>query len=183
MFEMITLRRVADDIETAPKQGLSVFHQQAQIPMLTRLPKELRSGTESKRSSSHNEDMPLSRRSYQALRTSLEYGRNELQDDPKREFKEFHDFHQYKPKQDAAQESKKSSMEQGDKSSESRARENIVIGEAVLMDQIEESNLNNFKVSTLLHGSQYGQKDFICKDTAKEFFKRETKRNDAKKIK
>ena len=52
------------------------------------------------------------------------------------------------------------------------------------MEKIQESNVNNFKLSKMLHGSQYGHKDFIHKDeVSNEFFKRETKKNDAKMIK
>jgi hypothetical protein len=56
--------------------------------------------------------------------------------------------------------------------------------DVVFMDKIQESNVNNFKLSKMLHGSQYGHKDFIYKDDfSNEFFKRETKKNDAKMIK
>ena len=58
-----------------------------------------------------------------------------------------------------------------------------MIDETAVADRIEARSSNNFKLSTLLHGSHYGHKDFTCKDTTKEYFKRETKRNDAKKIK
>ena len=83
MFEPIRLKKVAD-METAPKQGMSIFHQRGEALASRQPPKELGSRKESKLSSSCHDDVSLPRRSYQALKSSLEYRRNELHDNSKR---------------------------------------------------------------------------------------------------
>jgi hypothetical protein len=79
-------------------------------------PKELGSRKESKLSSSCHDDVSLPRRSYQALKSSLEYRRNELHDNSKRKL--------YKSRRDLSQDGKESSMERGDGSAGSTLDEN-----------------------------------------------------------
>ena len=115
MFEPIRLKKVAD-METAPKQGMSIFHQRGEAPASRRPAEELGSRKESKLSSSCHDDVSLPRRSYQALKSSLEYRRNELHDNSKRQL--------YKSRRDLSQDGKESAMERGDGSAGSTLDEN-----------------------------------------------------------
>jgi len=112
MFEPIRLKKVAD-METAPKQGMSIFHQRGEAPASRQPAKELGSRKESKLSSSCHDDVSLPRRSYQALKSSLEYrsnnrlhGKKISNDNSKRQL--------YKSRRDLSQDGKESAMERGD---------------------------------------------------------------------